>query len=268
MYGFLIAFERYSPALGISGSKWVGLANINRFFSDPYFARMVRNTVLLSVYSLLWSFPMPIILAISINEAKNRVFKRTVQSVSYFPNFVSVVFVVMLLKNFTSENGIINVIIKSFSGHTVQFFSSYAWFRTLYIASGIWQGVGFGSILYIGAISGISHELYEAAHIDGCNKLKEIWHITLPSILPTIVIMFIISVSGIFNVATEKVLLMYNPGIYAVSDVVGTYMYRLGLISFDFSYSTAVGFVQTVLSFMLVLLANYLSRRLTETSLW
>lgn len=269
MYGFMIGFQNYSPVKGVFGSEFVGLKYIVQFFNDPYFYRLMRNTLLLSIYSLLWGFPASIMLAISINEVGNRRFKRLVQSVSYFPYFISVVFLVGLLINFTDENGVVNMIVRLFNqGEPIAFFSEYKWFRTLYIASGIWQGVGFGSILFLGAISGISPELYEAARMDGAQRLQQIRHITLPLLKPTIIIVLILNLSGLFHTSTEKILLMYNPGIYEVADVIGTYMYRRGLVNLDFSYSTAVGFFQSAISLLLVIGANALSRRYSQTSLW
>lgn len=271
MYGVIISFQRYHPAIGIQGSPWVGFRHFINFFNDPYFFRLMRNTLLLGLYTLLLAFPAPIIFAILLNELGMQTYKRVVQTISYMPHFLSIVIVVGLLRDLTSvSDGVVNDIIELFGGSRIQFFARPGWFRPLYISSVIWQGVGFGSIIYLAAIAGINPELYESAIMDGANRLRQIWHITLPSILPTMTILFILAVGGILGNDFQRILLMYSPFTYETADVVQTYIYRVGLESAspNFSYAAAIGLFMALISLVFLVGTNRLSRAVSEYSLW
>jgi len=268
MYGAIIAFKEFNPALGIMGSPWVGFKHFKSFFEGVYFWRLVRNTLLISVYSLIWGFPAPIILALLLNEVKNKYFKRTVQTVSYLPHFISLVVVCGIIKDFTSTDGVINDIIEFLGGERTNFLMIPEWFRPIYVGSGIWQEVGWGSIIYLAAITNIDPQLYEAATIDGASRCKQIWHITLPGIVPTIVILLILRLGGLMSVGFEKIILLYNSATMETADVISSYVYRRGLLDFDYSFSAAVGLFNSVINLILITSANRLSRKVSETSLW
>lgn len=269
MYGILMAFQDYKMAYGIWGSEWIGLENFRTFFSNPLAVRTIKNTILLGLYSFLWSFPAPIILALLINELANQRFKKIVQTISYLPYFLSTVIIVGMLKDFCSVNGgLFNQIITALGGSPINFFSESQWFRTLYIGSGIWQGVGWGTIIYLAALSGVDVELYEAATIDGANRFQKMRNITLPAILPTVTILMIMNVSGILGSDFQKVMLMYSPQTYEVADVIGTYTYREGIEGARYSYTTAVGLFTSVISLILLSITNFICKKLTENSLW
>ena len=271
MYGILVSFQDYQIFKGFWLSKWVGLRQFSRFVNDPFFKRLVRNTFLLGLYNLLYTFPAPILLALLLNEVRLPRFKRVVQTVSYIPYFISTVIIVGMLKSFLStDNGVINNAIVAMGFTKINFFSEPGWFRTLYISSEIWQGVGYGSIIYLAAITGVDQELYEAARIDGANRVQNIWHITIPCLIPTISILFIMRVGSIISMGFEKVYLMYSSATYETADVISTYVYRMGLMSSDpnISYATAVGLINSVVSLILVWGANAFSRRFLEESLW
>lgn len=268
MYGVIISFKNYSPALGFLGSPWVGLKHFKDFFDSYYFLRLIKNTLSISICSLVFVFPSSIILALLLNEVKINKYKRVVQTITYLPHFVSLVVICGIIRNFVAEDGVINDIISAFGGERANLLNMPQYYVPVYIISAIWQGVGWGSIIYLAALSGIDTELYEAASIDGAGRLRQLWHITLPGIAPTIVTMFIISVGGIMSVGHEKVLLLYNPAIYDVSDVISTFVYRKGLLENNYSYSSAVGLFTSLINFTLVMSSNWLSRKLTERSLW
>lgn len=268
MYGVIIAFKDFRPLKGILGSEWIGFANFIDFFNSYYFWNLIRNTLLLSIYSLIWGFPAPIILALLLNEVKNKYFKSTVQTISYLPHFISMVVIVGMMLDFLSTNGLINNIIVMLGGESYQYMGDPDWFRTIYVASGIWQGVGWGSIIYLAALSGVDPQLYEAAVVDGAGRWKQMIHITLPSIAPTIIILLIMDMGRIMNVGFEKVLLMQNPLNKETSNIIATFVYERGLIQNDFSYSTAVGLFNNIISLALLVAVNNISRRVTETSLW
>ncbi len=268
MYGASIAFKDFVPKLGIQGSPGVGLKHFETFFGDVYAARIIRNTITLSLENLLFSFPAPILLAVMINEVSKRWFKSTVQTLTYLPHFISLMVVCGLVSEFTGRNGLINDIIAFFGGKRVTMLLRPAYFRPLYIISGIWQEVGWGSIVYLAAITGVDEQLYEAAKIDGVGKLKQIWYITLPGILPTIVVMLLLKIGAIMDVGYEKIILMYNSSTYSTADVISTYVYRKGIQEYNYSYAAAVGLFNSVINFALVLGANALSRKINETSLW
>jgi putative aldouronate transport system permease protein len=269
IYGLLIAFKDFKFRLGILGSPWAGLDNFSRFLEYPYALRIIRNTFLLNVYHLLWGFPAPIILALALNEVRHQGYKRFVQTVSYLPHFISTAAIVGILTTMLSPtSGFINKAIQAFGGEPVFFLIRPEWFRTLYIGSDIWQGVGWGAILYLAALSQVDPELHDAAVVDGCSRLRRIWHINLPTITPTITILLILNVGRMLSVGAEKIVLLYNPNTYETADVLSSFVYRTGIVNSDFSYATAVGMISTVANFVLVVAANAVSRRISDTSLW
>ena len=269
MYGVIIAFKNYSLRAGIFGSKWVGLLNFQRFFSNPNFYQLLENTFKLSIYGLIFGFAPPIILAIMLNETYNIRYRKLVQTVSYLPHFVSTVaiagIVIMIL---SPKGGMINNLLGVSGIKPIYFMSKPQWFRTIFIASGIWQNTGFNAIIYVASLSSVDPQIYEAATIDGASRLRKIWHISIPCIQNTIIILLILSIGGIMNVNTEKVLLLQNPLTYETSDVIGTYVYRRGLVLMEYSYGAAVGLFNSIINIILLNSANYLSRRFTESSLW
>ncbi len=269
MYGLQIAFKDYSPALGFHGSPWVGFEHFKDFFNSFYFGRLLKNTILLSFYSLIFAFPAGIILALLLNEVRGRVFKRTVQTVTYMPHFVSLVVIVGILYDFTARDGVINYILVSLFGiEPIAFMRESEWFRTLYIGSDIWQNVGWSSIIFLAAMSGIDPSLYEAAKMDGAGRFKQMIHVTLPGIMPTVVILLILLIGKFMTVGDEKILLMYNPTTYDTADVIGTYVYRKGILESDFSYSAAVGLFKAIIAFTLLVIANGIARKAGDTKLW
>lgn len=269
MYGNIIAFKNYSPVLGINGSHWAGLKYFEQFFNSPYFFRVIRNTVLISLYSLLWGFPIPVIFALLTNELRNGAYRRVVQSLSYIPYFISTVVVSGMLFNFLSPStGIVNTVIRAFGGEPVHFLMEPDWFRTVFIASGIWQGFGWSSIVYIAALAGVSPELYEAATMDGAGRLQKIWHVSIPSILPTIVITLILNIGSFMSVGYEKIILLYNPVTMEVADVISSYVYRVGLVESNTSLGAAVGLFNAAINLVLVWSANRVARRISNVSLW
>ncbi len=269
MYGVIIAFKDYTPGQGIWGSPWVGLRHFTQFFNSFYFQRLLTNTLKISIYSLLWGFPVPIIFALMLNEFPEGRFKRSIQTVSYLPHFISLVVTCGMIINFLSPaNGIINIAIKALGGKPINFLGQPQYFRTIYVASGIWQEFGWGSIIYLAALSGVDQEQYEAARIDGAGRWKQMIHVTLPAIKPTIIILMILSVGNIMSVGFEKIILLYNSSTYETADVISTYVYRMGLQSLQYSFSAAVGLFNSVINIILLFLANALSRRLTESSIW
>lgn len=269
MYGNIIAFKNYSPVLGINGSHWAGLKYFEQFFNSPYFFRVIRNTVLISLYSLLWGFPIPVIFALLTNELRNGAYRRVVQSLSYIPYFISTVVVAGMLFNFLSPStGIVNTVIRAFGGEPVHFLMEPEWFRTVFIASGIWQGFGWSSIVYIAALAGVSPELYEAATMDGAGRLQKIWHVSIPSILPTIVITLILNIGSFMSVGYEKIILLYNPVTMEVADVISSYVYRVGLVESNTSLGAAVGLFNAAINLVLVWSANRVARKISNVSLW
>lgn len=268
MYGVIIAFKDFSPRLGILGSEWIGLEHFKTFFEGTYFWRILRNTLLINVYDLLWGFPAPIILALLLNELRGEHLKRTVQSIVYLPHFISMVVICGLILDFSSSEGIFNIIRGYIGLETVNLLSKPEMFRSLYISTGIWQGIGWGSIIYLAALTGINPQLYEAAVIDGANRWRRIWNITLPGIMPTIIIMLILRIGSMMSIGFEKIILLYNPLIYETADVIGSYVYRKGLLEFSYSYSTAVGLFNSLINFALLVFANKFSKKISEISLW
>ncbi len=268
MYGVLMAFENYRPQLGVLGSEWVGLYHFKDFFTSPHSLNVLRNTVVISVYSLLVGFPFPIILALLLNEVRCQAYKRTVQTISYMPYFISNVVICGMLKSFLAYDGLFNQIGAVFGMAPKSFLSNPALFPSVIVFSDLWQSIGWNSIIYMAALAGIDPDLYEAAHIDGCGRLRQIWHITLPGIVPTMVTLLILSIGGLLGANSDKILLLYSPLTYETGDVIGTFVYRRGIKGGDFSYSTAVSLFQTVINFLLLIFANWFSNKTTETSLW
>lgn len=274
MYGASIAFKDYRAKLGIWGSPWAQpfYKHFQAFLTMPYFKRLILNTLNISINSLIWGFPAPIILALLINELKNKTFTRVSQTITYLPHFISMVVICGVIKSFTDRNGFINDIVAFFGGERVTMLSNPNYFVPVYVISGIWQQVGWGSIIYLSALAGIDQELYEAATIDGAGRIKQIWHITLPGILPTIIILLILRLGGLLSVGYEKIILLYNPLTYEKADVISSYVYRYGLGgeggANPWSFSSAVGLFNSMINFILVISANKISKLATETSLW
>ena len=268
MYGITIAFKDYNASKGIMGSPWVGFKYFTTFFHDPMAFRVLKNTLLLGLYTLLWSFPAPIILALLFNELRNKHFKKFVQTVSYFPHFISVVIVAGMLKDFTARDGLFNQIITYFGGTPIMFLLEPGYFRTIFISSGIWQGVGFGTIIYLAALSGIDPTYYDVAEVDGASRWKKIVHITWPSIKPTTIILLIFALGGILGSDFQKIILLYSPETYSVADVIGSYVYRQGILGARYEYTTAIGLFMSVLSFVILYISNWVCRKVSETSLF
>ena len=270
MYGIVMAFQNFKPSTGFFGSAFANpwYRYFLQLFRDPYFGRLLSNTLLLGVYSLLWGFPAPILLALLMNEIKGKTFKRITQTISYMPYFLSTVIVIGLMKLLLATDGPVNELLAPFGVQMKSVFMSASAFRTLYIGSGIWMGVGFGSIIYLAAIAGINPEMYEAATVDGANRFQQLWYVTLPSILPTITIQLIFAVSGIVGNDFQRILLMYNEATYKTADVINTYVYRVGITGTSYSYAAAAGLFTSVTSFILLFLTNLLARKIGETSLW
>lgn len=270
MSGIVIAFKDFRPARGIWGSKWSNpwYKWFKQFFNGYYFERLLRNTLLINLYDLIFGFPAPILLALLLNELRHTGFKRVVQTISYLPHFISSVVVCGIILDFFSSSGVVNQIIMAFGGEKILFWQKPEWFRTLYVGSGIWQGVGYGSIIYLSALGGVDAELYDAAAIDGCGRFRRAIHVTLPGILPTIIIMLILRVGSMLNVGFEKIILLYNETIYETADVISSFVYRYGLRNGNYSYATAVGLFNSVFNFLLLIIVNYVSRKVSEISLW
>lgn len=269
MYGVFIAFMDYKPALGMIKSAWLGVYWFKTFFSSIYAGRVVSNVIILNLLRLIFDFPAPIILALLLNELKLRRFKKAVQTISYMPHFISAVVVVGMVMTFLSPSeGIVNVFLKKLGHEPIHFMMQPQYFRPVYILMGIWQSIGWGSIIYLAALTGIDMEQYESAHIDGANRWQQAIHITLPGIAPTIIIMLILRVGNMMEVGYEKIILMYNPATYKVADVISTYVYRVGLQKAQYSYGAAVDLFNAVVNCSLLVLVNMISRKVTETSLW
>ena len=270
MGNMVIAFQDYKVFKGIAGSKFVGWKNFETFFKSRDCWRLIRNTLLLNLYSIVFSFPAPIILALMINEVKSRKYKRVIQTISYMPHFISVVVVCGLLRNFLASNGIFNTIASFFNPgrETFNFLSRAEYYRTIHIGSSIWQEVGWDSIIYLATLSTIDPQLYEAAYIDGANKWQRILHVTLPGLVPVITVKFIMRVGHVMSVGHEKILLLYNAGIYETSDVIATYLYRYTFLRNNFSLGAAVGVFNSLVNVAILVTVNTVFRRFTEDSLW
>ena len=269
MYGVIIAFKDYSPAFGILGSPWVGLKHFERFFASYFFLEIIVNTLRLSLYSLLVSVPLPIILALLFNELNRKWFKSTAQTISYIPNFISVVVVIGMVQFFfSSQDGMINMLLNTFGFPSIDFLGSPKWFPHIYVWSGVWQGVGWGTLIYTAAMSGISPDQYEAAYLDGASRLQCIRHITIPSIMPTNVISTILATGSILSVGFEKTFLLQNAANLASSEVLSTYTYKMGIINGEYSFSAAVGLFNNVINFIVLFFVNKLAQKTNESSLW
>ena len=269
MYGLIIAFKDYSLFKGITGSPWVGFDNFRDFFGGPYFLRILKNTFLINIINLVWTFPMPIILALLFNEVRNRSYLKTVQTLTYLPHFVSIVVVVGIATNLLSPStGLINLIIEKFGGEKIYFLSRPEYFRTIYVCINLWKGVGFASIIYFAALSGIDTQLYEAAVVDGASKWKQLTSVTLPGIAPTIVVMLIMQIGNLIKSGYETILLLYQPATYETADVIGTYVYRAGILDANYETATVAGIFESVVALVLTVTANHISKRISETSLW
>ena len=268
MGGILMAFEDYSIKKGIFGSTWVHFDNFLRFFNSVYFWRLIRNTLLISFYGLIFSFPFPIIFALCLNEIRNVKFKKLTQTISYMPYFISIVVVVSIIYDFCSSDGALTKLAAAFGDTGGALIARPEWFRTLYIGSNIWQHLGYNSIIFISALAAIDQELYEAAVIDGASRWKQTIYITLPELSSTIVVLLILRLGQIMNVGYEKTILMYSPATYDTADVIASYVYRVGIIDADYGYSTAINFFNSIVNFIVLFVANTISRKLSETSLW
>jgi putative aldouronate transport system permease protein len=268
IYGVQIAFKDFSPSLGITGSHWVGLKHFTRFFHSIFFDRVVRNTIGISAYSLLM-FPLPIILALMMNEVKNKLFKKAVQNISYAPYFVSqVVLVGMVILFLSPETGVINRVIEFFGGEPKLFMAETAWFKSIFVLSGVWQGLGWGTVIYMAVLAGVDPHLVEAAIVDGASKWQRIRYISVPTLIPTAIVLLILATGNIMNVGFEKVFLLQNPQNLDASDVISTYIYRTGLINSQYSFAAAIGLFNSVINCVILVVVNGIARRYSSNSLW
>ena len=272
IFGIVIAFENYKPFFGVEGvftANWFGLYWFDRFIDSYYFWRLLRNTFLLSFYSLVWSFPSAILLALLINEIQNARFKKLVQTISYLPHFLSIVIIAGIIRSILStDGGLLNTIIVALGGEPIYFLGAPQYFRAIYVISGVWQSIGWNTIIYLAAISGVDGALYEAAELDGAGVFRRMWHVTLPGIMPVISLQLILNVGNLLNVGYEKVLLLYNEAIYDTADIIGTYVYREGLINQSYSYTTAVGLFTSVIAMIMVLGSNKLCKMMGQEGIW
>ncbi len=269
MWGNLIAFQDFNPYKGFWASKWVGLKHFEVFFSSNNFSRLTINTLAISIYSILFSFPAPILFALLLNEVKYKRFRSIVQSISYFPHFISVVIICGLLKKYLAvTDGLVNEMIAALGGERINFFQQPEWFRTIYIGSGIWQGMGWSSIIYYATLTSVDTSLYEAAEIDGANRLQKIINISIPALIPTIVTLLLMQVGNIMNVGFEKVLLLQNSATYSTSDILSTYVYRMGIGQAKYSFASAVGLFNNVVGLVVLLFFNAVAKKISDTSLW
>ena len=268
MAWLIIAFEDFNAFKGVFASKWVGLKWFKAFIQDPYFWNIVKNTIVLNLWNIAICFPAPILLALLINEVKNKVFKKFTQTVSYLPYFLSTVVVCGFITNIVASDGLINQILKALGMETVTFLMEPGWFRPIYVISELWQGCGWGSIIYLAALAGVDQQLYEAASIDGASKLQQLFHISLPGIVSVISIQFLLTIGRILSIGYEKIILLYNGATYETADVISTYVYRRGLIEANYSYGAAVSIFQSVIALFLVVMANKAAKKVGQTSLW
>lgn len=270
MAGMALAFVDYKPALGIFGSEFVGFKFFEQVFTNPFFPRLLKNTFIIGFETLLWSFPFPILFALAVNEIRSKKAKKLVQTISYMPYFISIVVIVGLMSNFLSPTtGVVNTLYTQLTGKDpISFMTSPEYFRFLYVASHVWQTFGWNSIIYLAALAGVDTDLYDSARVDGANRLQQMLYITLPSIMPTIIIMLVLNLGNIMSVGFEKIILMYSPGIYEVADVISTYTYRRGIVQADYSYGTAIGMFNSVVNLVFICGANWFSKKFSDTSLW
>jgi putative aldouronate transport system permease protein len=269
MAGIILGFEKFTPKAGVFLSEWIGLKNFTDFFGSYYFWRLLKNTFLLSFFDLLLNFPAPIIFALLLNEVENKYFKKVIQTISYMPYFISIVVMSGIVLDFVSTNGVItNALVKLGIVERKNLLSDPSYFRPIYIGTSMWQGLGYGSIIYLAALSGVDQELYEAAKIDGAGRWKQTLHVTIPGISSTIIIMLILRLGQLLSVGMDKILLLYNPLVYDTADVINTFVYRKGILDSNYGYSTAVGLFNSVVNFLLLSIANGISRKFSETSLF
>lgn len=269
MVGLIVAFKDYSIRLGFFRSPWVGFQWFEQFFSSYFFPRLVRNTFLIGLYTLVFGFPVPVIFAVLLNEVNNKLFRNVAQSVSYLPYFISLVVVVGMIVNFFAPNeGVVNVVLTKLGREQINFLNDPSWFRPLYVGSEIWQTFGFNAVIYIAAITSIPLQLYEAATIDGAGRFQKMLRITLPSMVPTIVVLLLLNMGRLFNVGFQKIVLMYNPSVYETADVISSYVFRRGFGQADYSFGTAVGLFNSVITFILVVIFNWIARKVSDISLW
>ena len=268
MAGNVIAFRRYQPGKSIFGESWVGLRYVTMFVSDPQFWQVFANTLIIGALTLAFCFPLPIVLALLLNELRVRWFKRFVQTVAYLPHFLSVVIIAGMVLQLTSVDGTVNQIVQAFGSSPIGFMQSPDWFRSIYVSSEVWQTVGWGTILYLAALTTVDEQLYEAARIDVAGRWRQTWHITLPGIRPTMITLLILNLGTFMAVGFEKILLLYNPLTFPTADVIATYLYRAGLVSNNFSYAAAIGLFESLIGLTLILSANAISKRTVGASLW
>lgn len=271
LYGLIIAFKDYSPRLGILASEWTdsyGFGHFLALFKSYYFTRIFKNTLVISLSSILFGFPAPIIFALLLNEIRNQKFKKITQTISYMPHFISMVVVAGLVRIFVDGDGFITALLGVFGVEQVSLLSKAEYFVPIYVISGIWQEIGWGAIIYLAALAGVDQELYEAAKIDGAGRWKQTLHVTLPSISGTVIIMLLLRIGSVMSVGHEKIILLYNEGIYETADVISSFVYRRGLVDAKYSFSAAVGLFQSVINFVIVIAFNKISKKVTETSLW
>ncbi len=267
IYGAIIAFENFRPSDGIMGSEWVGLEHFINFFKSRSFWTVLKNTFSISLSSILFGFPAPIIFALLLNEMTNKKMAGAIKTISYMPYFISLVVICAMIKTFVSGDGLIGGAVNSLLGTQGSLLDRPNCFVPIYIISNIWQGVGWDSIIYVAALSGVSMELYEAAEIDGCGRWNKMRYVSLPGIATTIIIMFILKVGGMLSVGYEKIILLYNPLTYETADVINSYVYRKGIQEFNYSYSTAVGLFNSVVNFLLLIIANSVSKKVSDTGI-
>lgn len=268
MYGLIMAFQDFNPRLGFSGSTWVGLQHFRMFFSSSDFPRLLRNTLVISLSSLIICFPFPVLLALFLNEIRCSWYKRTIQTVSYLPHFISLVVICGMIKTFVASDGIIGGLATLFTGESKNLLLQPKAFTPIYVISQLWQVIGWDSIIYLSALTAIDMQMYEAAAVDGAGRFKKMWYITLPSLKGTMVIMFILAVGNVMSLGYEKIILLYSPAIYETSDVISSYVYRTGFGSQNWSYSAAIGLFNSVCNLILVITANTFARKISGTSLW
>jgi len=268
MVGITMAFQNFNIHRGFWDSDWVGFQHFIDFFNSHHFNRILRNTFLISLYDLLLNFPAPIIFALLLNELRSIKFKRVVQTISYMPFFISMVVIAGLIMDFFSSQGPMTALISFFGGPSGNLMGNNDTWRAIFVGTALWQGIGFASIIYVASLAGIDQEQYEAAKLDGANRLRQTWHITLPGIKPTITILLILRLGQLLNVGFERVILLYSPAVFETADVINSFVYRRGLIENDFSFATAVGLFNSVVSLTLIIAANYIARKVGETSLF
>lgn len=272
IYGVLIAFKDFDFMDGIAGiwsAPWIGLKYFEKFFRNPFAWRVIRNTIILSFYNMIVGFLVPVTFALMLNELKNKTYKKVVQTISYLPHFISVVVIVGIMKQICSPGtGIINQLLAALDMEKINFFAEKKWFRTLYIIQVTWQEFGWNTIIYLSSLTGIDPQLYESAEIDGAGRFKKMWHITLPGLAPTIIVLSIIRIGHMLNLGLDRILLMYSPVTYETSDVIQTFVYRYGLEGGEYGFGTAVSLFSSVITLVLVIITNQISKKVSETSLW